>query len=161
MLLAAPYQTIELSNISVLPYYTDKKERTLATIHYSKNGLIMQGFTLLSPPLTVTSYDASLNRLQLNTTNNRGFANKIMAIQDYFNQMDSTLTFQRLCSPSSLTLYLFPSTPVQYSSETNTIANVKPGDTVRCVIRLHNLFRIGQVLRLQHSVPIIYGINEL
>jgi hypothetical protein len=159
MLLVAPYQTIELSNISVLPYHTDKKERTVAPIHYIKNGLIMQGFTLLSPPLTVTSYDASLNRLQLNTTNNRGFANKLMAIQDYFSQTDSAFTFQRLCSPSSLILYLFPSTPVHHSSETSTIANVKPGDTVRCVIRLHNLFRIGQVLRLQHSVPIIYGIN--
>ena len=161
MLLATPYQTIELSNISVLPYYTDKKERLLAPIHYIKNGLIMQGFTLLSPPLIVTSYDTSMNRLLLNTTNNRGFANKLIAIQDYFSQLDSTLTFQRLCSPSSLTLYLFPSTPVHHSSKISTIVNVKPGDTVRCVIRLHNLFRIGQVLRLQHSVPIIYGINEL
>ena len=159
MLLAAPYQTIEIANISVLPYHTDKKERIVAPIHYTKNGLIMQGFTLLSPPLVVTSYDASLNRLQLNTTNHRGFINKLMAIQDYFSQTDSTLTFQRLCSPTSLTLYLFPSTPVHHSSETTTIANVKPGDTIRCVIRLHNLFRIGQVLRLQHSVPIIYGIN--
>jgi len=159
MLLAAPYQTIEIANISVLPYNTDKKERTVAPIHYIKSGLIMQGFTILSPPLIVTSYDASLNRLQLNTTNNRGFANKIMAIQDYFSQTDSNLTFQRLCSPTSLTLYLFPSTPVHHSSETNTITNVKPGDTIRCVIRLHNLFRIGQVLRLQHSVPIIYGVN--
>jgi len=159
MLLAAPYQTIEISNISVLPYHTDKKERTVAPIHYAKNGLIMQGFTILSPPLVVTSYDASTNRLQLNTANNRVFANKIIAIQDLFSQSDSTLTFQRLCSPSSLTLYLFPSTPVHNSSETTTIANVKPGDTIRCVIRLHNLFRIGQVLRLQHSVPIIYGIN--
>jgi len=160
MLLAAPYQNIELSHISVLPYHIDKKDRLVAPIYYIKNGLTMQGFTLLSPPLTVTSYDASMNRLQFNLTNHRPFANKFIAIQDILSQTNPTLTFQRLCNPNSLTLYLFPSTSIQTSQSTvKTVADVKPGDTLRCIIRLHNLFRMeakGSILRLQHSVPIIY-----
>jgi len=160
MLLAAPYQNIELSHINVLPYHIDKKDRLVAPIHYSKNGLTMQGFTLLSPPLTVTSYDSSMNRLQLNLINHRSFANKFIAIQDFLSQTAPTLTFQRLCSTNSLTLYLFPSTPIQSGTSIHkTVADVKPGDTLRCIIRLHNLFRMeakGSILRLQHSVPVIY-----
>ena len=159
MLLATPYQTIELSNIDVLPYYKDKKARTVAPIQYSKHGLSLQGFTILSPPLTVISYDPSMNRLQLSVANNKTFANKFIAVQEYLANTNLSVSFQRLCSNSVLTLYLFPNTPIQ---DGTTVADVKPGDTVRCVIRLHNLLLIeikGQnTLRLQHSVPVLYRV---
>ena len=159
MLLATPYQTIELSNIDVLPYYKDKKARTVAPIQYSKHGLSLQGFTILSPPLTVISYDPSMNRLQLSVANNKTFANKFIAVQEYLANTNLSVSFQRLCSNSVLTLYLFPNTPIQ---DGTTVVDVKPGDTVRCVIRLHNLLLIeikGQnTLRLQHSVPVLYRV---
>jgi hypothetical protein len=160
MLLAIPFQTIELSNIALQPYYKDKKERTIAPIYYNTNGFTMHGFTILTPPLPVTSYDPSMNRLQLNLTNHRSFANKFIAVQDSLAHMNPSMVFQRLCSPNTLTLYLFPSTPIKNGPTNKTIMDVKPGDTLRCVIRLHTLLLIemkGQeTVRLQHSVPIIY-----
>lgn len=156
MLLATPYQTLDISNIIVHPHQKDKKDKTIAPIHYSKNGLMLQGLTILSPPLPVSSYDCSMNRLQLNLINNRAFANKLVAIQDLLAELHPTIPLQRLCSGTTLTLYLFPSTPLQNGQ---TIADVKPDDTVRCIIRLHTLLLIdlkGPVHRLQHSVPMVY-----
>ena len=158
MLLAVPYQTIEVANIHVQSFYTDKKNRQLAPIHYIK-GSIVQGFTVLSPPVVVVSYDSSMNRLQLNITGQRAFANKIMAIQDLLSQTDTNMTLQRLCSQSTLTLYLFPSTPVQSPKGRTTISEIQPGDTLRLAIRFHHLMRMDTsppFLRLQHSVPVLY-----
>jgi hypothetical protein len=163
MLLAVPYQTIELSNIVVQPFHIDKKDKLVAPIHYKKAGLVMQGFTVLSPPLTVSSYDSSMNRLQLNITDQRSFANKFIAIQDSLSQTDVTTTLQRLCSQSILTLYLFPSTPVQGLQGVRSISEVQPGETLRVGIRLHHLMRMDgktPFLRLQHSVPVLYQISE-
>jgi len=158
MLLAVPYQTIEVANIAIKPFYTDKKDRQLAPIHYTKGG-ITQGFTVLSPPILVASYDSSINRLQLNITGQRAFANKIMAIQDLLSQTDTNMTLQRLCSQNTLTLYLFPSTPVQGSKGRTTISEIQPGDTLRLAIRFHHVMRMDTsppFLRLQHSVPLLY-----
>ena len=164
MLLATPYQMTDISNISLASYYKDKKERIISPIYYTKNGLTLQGLTILCPPLTVSSYDASMNRLQLNVANYKGFTNKFIAIQDFLGQTNATIALQKLCTPTILTLYLFPSTQVQKSIGTITMADVKPGDTLRCVIRLHNLVLIEikgqQILRLQHSIPIVYQTNE-
>jgi hypothetical protein len=156
MLLATPYQTLDISNITVHPHQKDKKEKTIAPLHYSQNGLTLHGLSILTPPLQVSSYDCSMNRLQLNLSNNRAFANKLVAIQDLLAELHPTIPLQRLCSGTILTLYLFPSTPLQNGQ---TIAHVKPDDTVRCVIRLHNLLLMdlkGPVHRLQHSVPIVF-----
>ena len=161
MLLAVPYQTIEVANITTKPFYTDRKDRELAPIYYKKAG-ITQGFTVLSPPVVVTSYDSSMNRLQLNITGQRAFAKKIMAIQDLLSQTDSSITLQRLCSQNSLTLYLFPSTPVQDSERRTTISEIQPGDTLRVAIRFHHIMRMDTsppFLRLQHSVPVLYHIS--
>jgi hypothetical protein len=169
MILAVPYQTIELANIAVQPFYTDRRGKQVAPIYYKKAGLVMQGFTILSPPLTVSSYDCSMNRLQLNITDQRAFANKFIAIQDSLNQTDMDTTLQRLCSQSILTLYLFPSTLVQGSSTIKaiqairTISEIQPGETLRLGIRLHHLLRMDgktPFLRLQHSVPVLYQTNE-
>ena len=163
MLLAVPYQTIEVANIHVQPFYTDKKNRQLAPIQYTKGTLVTQGFTVLSPPVVVISYDSSMNRLQLNITGQRAFANKIMAIQDLLSQTDSSITLQRLCSQSTLTLYLFPSTPVQSPTERTTISEIQPGDTLRIAVRFHHLMRMDtspSFLRLQHSVPVLYRTSD-
>jgi hypothetical protein len=162
MLLAVPYQTIELSNIAIKPFYTDKKDRQLAPIQYTKGG-ITQGFTVLSPPMVVTSYDSSMNRLQLNIIGQRAFANKIMAIQDLLSQTDSSITLQRLCSQNTLTLYLFPFSLVQGSSGQKTISEIQPGETLRLGIRFHHLMRMNTsppFLRLHHSVPILYQTSD-
>jgi hypothetical protein len=160
MLLATPYQLIELSNLQVSPYQQDKKGRTIAPIHYSKNGLTLTGCTILSPPLTVISYDLSMNRLLLNTTNST-FLHKFNLIQDTFAQTNLSVPLQRLCSSSTLFLYLFPSTVLHGTQD--TIGSVKPGDTLRCVIRLHNILQMdtktGPILRIQHSVSQLYSIS--
>ena len=160
MLLATPYQLIELTNLHVSPYQPDKKGRTVAPIQYSKNGLMMTGCTILSPPLTVISYDTSTNRLLLNTTNS-AFLHKFNSVQDLLSQTNSSIPLQRLCSSSTLSLYLFPSTTLQGTQD--TVSSVKPGDTLRCVIRLHNILQLetktGPILRIQHSVPTLYSIS--
>jgi len=160
MLLATPYQLIELANLHVGSYQQDKKGRTVAPIQYSKNGLTMMGCTILSPPLTVISYDISMNRLLLNTTNST-FLHKFNSVQDILGQTNSSIPLQKLCSSSTLALYLFSSTPLQGTSQ--TVGSVKPGDTVRCAIRLHNILQMdtktGPILRIQHSVPYLYSIS--
>ena len=163
MILAVPYQTIELANIAVQPFHTDKRGKQVAPIYYKKAGLVMQGFTILSPPLTVSSYDCSMNRLQLNITDQRAFANKFIAIQDSLSQTDTATTLQRLCSQNTLVVYLFPSTPIQGSKDIRTISQVQPGESLRLGIRLHHLLRMDgktPFFRLQHSVPVLYQTNE-
>lgn len=163
MILAVPYQTIELANIAVQPFHTDKRGKQVAPIYYKKAGLVMQGFTILSPPLTVSSYDCSMNRLQLNITDQRAFANKFIAIQDSLSQTDTATTLQRLCSQNALVVYLFPSTLIQGSKDIRTISQVQPGESLRLGIRLHHLLRMDgktPFFRLQHSVPVLYQTNE-
>jgi hypothetical protein len=160
MLLATPYQLIELTNLHISSYQQDKKGRTVAPIQYSKNGLTLTGCTILSPPLTVVSYDTSMNRLLLNTTNS-AFVHKFNAVQDLLGQTNSSIPLQKLYSSSTLSLYLFPSTALQGTQD--TVSSVKPGDTLRCVIRLHNILQLetktGPILRIQHSVPTLYSIS--
>jgi len=158
MLLVAPYQTIDPSNIIIQPYHTDKRQRSIASLCYAKNGLLLQGITFLTPPLTVISYDSSMNRLLLNLTNHRLFANKFLAIQEQLDQRPIPL--HKLGSLTTLCLFPFPSTPL---NDGRTINAIKPGDTIRCIIRLHTLLQTEfteKTLRLQHSVPMIYIINE-
>jgi hypothetical protein len=86
-----------------------------------------------------------------------------MAIQDLLSQTDTNMILQRLCSQNTLTLYLFPSTPVQNSGEQTTISEIRPGDTLRLAIRFHHIMRMDTsppFLRLQHSVPVLYHTSE-
>jgi hypothetical protein len=160
MLLAAHYQTIDVSNLVIQPYTTDKKGRVIAPLQYKQHGLLMQGCTVLTPPLQIHSYDSSMNRLQLNLTDQRSFANKILAIQEFLGQSD--LPLHKLCSHTTLTVYVFPSSPVQGASSLKSISEMKPGDTLRLLIRFHHLQRLEDKagLRLQHSIPVIYQISE-
>jgi len=159
MLLAIPYQAIDIEHLSVQPFQSDKRGRLVAPLVYGSQlqGLLHHGLTLLSPPLPVSSYDSSLNRLQFNLTNHRVFATKLLAIQDLLEQQDASASLYRLCSQNSLTLYT--STPVQQGSEYKPLCSIQPGDLLRCAIRFHTLVRLGSRLRLDHSVPVLVGIG--
>jgi hypothetical protein len=151
MLLAIPYQTVDISNVKIDPFVKDKRERTMASLQYEKGGLITQGLSILSPPLTVLSYDSSMNRLTLSMANQRLFTNRILALQDRFAETHPTIPLQRLCTPSILTLYVYPS----YS--------IRPGALIRCIIRLQSLLfvetKTGINLRIQHSIPNIFCLE--
>ena len=151
MLLAIPYQTVDISNIKIDPYVKDKRERTTATLQYERGVLITQGLILLSPPLTVLSYDSSMNRLTVAMTNQRLFATKLLALQDRFAETHPTIPLQRLCTSSTLTLYVYP------------FCSIQPGDVIRCIIRFQNLLLVetktGMNLRIQHSIPIMYHLK--
>jgi hypothetical protein len=66
-----------------------------------------------------------------------------------------------------LTLFVFPNTIVKLvDGTTNTVSQLKKGDTIRCVIRVHGVSmlqnRIGEFFprfRIQHSVPTVYKIT--
>jgi hypothetical protein len=150
MLLAIPYQIMDISNIRIDPYIKDKRERTIASLQYGKGGLLIQGLSILSPPLTVLSYDSSMNRLTLNMANQRLFANKLLTLQDSFAETQPTIPLQRLCTSSALTLYIYPSCAIQ------------PGALLRCIIRFQNLLLVetktGMNLRIQHSIPVMYHL---
>jgi len=152
MLLAIPYQIMDISNIRIDPYTKDKRERIMAPLQYEKGGLIIQGLSILSPPLPVVSYDSSMNRLTLNITHQRLFASKLLALQDRFAETHPMIPLQRLCTSSVLTLYVYPSCSIQ------------PGDLIRCIIRLQNLLLVetktGMNLRIQHSIPTVYIIKN-
>jgi hypothetical protein len=160
MLLAVPYQAIEVENLLVQPFQLDKRGRLAAPLFYrtpSQQGLLHHGLTLLSPPLPVSSYDSSLNRLQLTMSNHRLFANTLLGIQELLEQQDASASLYRLCSQNSITLYT--STPVLQGTDYIPLGMIRPGDLLRCVIRFHTLVRLGSRLRLDHSVPVLIGIN--
>jgi hypothetical protein len=159
MLLAVPYQAIEVENLLVQPFQLDKRGRMAAPLFYRTHsqGLLHHGLTLLSPPLAVSSYDSSLNRLQLTITNHRLFANTLLGIQELLEQQDTSASLYRLCSENSITLYT--STPVLQGADYLPLVTIRPGDLLRCVIRFHTLVRLGSRLRLDHSVPVLVRIT--
>jgi len=124
MLLAVPYQTIELAKLHVDPFHTDKRGRKVAPLLYKDGALTLTSCSILSPSCEILSYDAITNRLQLKI-DNRVFSNRLHAMQDYFANhlfasriiIDYSLKeihgiLQKLYLPTTLTVYAYPSTPV-------------------------------------------------
>jgi hypothetical protein len=174
MLLTLPYQSLDITKLQIRPFSFDKKGRRIAPILYQEGSVMLNDLAMLLPPLTLIKYDASTNRLQLDTNKERLFGSKWTALQTkiaetlYVNtnsvfsrayaleeiQMMIHSLFQSHC----FTVYVFPTTLVQIADGTNRpITEVPAGSQIRCVLRVHGLmmvdYRGTPSVRIQHSIP--------
>jgi len=168
MLLAVPYETIELAKLQIDPFHTDRRQRRIAPLLYKDAGLTFTGCSILCPPLPISHYDPVSNRLKLEMTN-RVFGLRLYAMQDYLaNHLFTSRVIpdlslreihgilQKLYLPSSLTVYAYPTTPVQTNSGLKDLASLEPGSSLRMVLRIHGLLllenRGAPHVRIQHSI---------
>jgi len=172
MLLAVPYQTIELAKFHIDPFYTDKKERRIAPLFYKDRGLTFTGCAIQMPPMPLLHYDATTNRVQLDCA--KALGNKLHAIQDlianhiygqrhlfsepscHFSLRDIHGILQKLYLPGVLTVYAYPTTPIRTGTGSIPLQTLKPGQPLTCVLRLHGLLLLENRgtphIRIQHSI---------
>jgi len=174
MLLTLPYQSIDTSKFTIRPFVLDKKGRNVSHMTYQEGSSEIHDLAILLPPLPLIKYDATANRLQLDTSKERHFGSKWSTIQTkiidtlYMNsnsifsrnytleeiQMMIHSLFQNHC----LTVYVFPSTIVHSENGTTCpITEVAAGTPIRCILRLHGLMMVEyrgiSSVRIQHSLP--------
>ena len=175
MILSIPYQTFETENVHLTPFQYDRYGKNIAQLSYKDNSIDFQDISILSPPLKVLQYQPESSRLRLDVSEHAHFQTKMQTLQDhligtFFMHQQSFLNishqsleyirhlFYFLLDESVLYLYMYPTTKVKLSEGVmGRVSDLKPGDTVRCVIRLQGIlqmvYRDGVRLRLHHSVP--------
>lgn len=186
MLLTIPYKLLETSNIKLESFKADHKARIIAPLCYSTPSIQFHDINILSGPLVIQEYDISSNRIRFDIRNDTAFLTKINMLQEtlinkfyakrfeilkYDVTMDEVRSmFQFLYYGAMLTLFVFPNTIVKSidssTDVTNTVSQLKKGETIRCVIRVHGVSmlhnRTGEFFprfRIQHSVPTVYKIT--
>ena len=186
MLLTIPYQLLETSNIKLEDFKADHKARIIAPLCYSTPSIQFHDINILTCPLVIQEYDISSNRIRFDIRSQPAFLTKMNMLQETLVQkfyakrfdilkydvtMDEVRSmFQFLFYGAMLTLFVFPNTIVKladsHASVTSTVSQLKKGDTIRCVIRVHGVSmlqnRVGEFFprfRIQHSVPTVYKIT--
>jgi len=181
MILSIPYQTFEIENVHLTPFQIDRYGKTIAQLSYKDDSLDFQDISLLSPPIKVLQYYPESSRLRLDLSEHPNFQTKLSMLQEYLigtfymhqqsflNQQYKPLEYIRqlfyfLLDESVLSLYIYPTATIKKSNGTTCkVADLVPGDVIRCVIRLQGVSqfmnREGIRLRLHHSVPAVWSIT--
>lgn len=183
MLLAIPYQLLEPQNVVLENFHADYKHRIIAPLIYKAVAVQFNDIPILTPVLTVGEYNPTTNRIRFDIKGCPAFAAKIQLFQDSVIQrfyqkrfdifkMDVTAeeiksTFQLLYHGTMLTLFIFPTSQLKMADGSTKIAGqLKTGDKIRCVIRIHGVSMLPvrptdffPRFRIQHSVPMVYGIT--
>jgi hypothetical protein len=178
MLLAIPYQTLEVGKVHMDPFKPDRKHRPLASLTYRDASVETLDLTLVTPALPVASYDPARNRLVLDTTAYPIFNTKFTTLQEYivsamhfhratffgkdidYEELHGML--QPLLVGQQLTVYIHPSMTVHKEGGGQmTLSEVVGGAKLRVVIRIHGILQFegrsgATQLRIQHSIPKIY-----
>jgi len=180
MLLSIPFQALEISNIHLSPFQSDKYGKAIAKLSYKDNSLDFQDVCILSPPIKVIDYNSENSRLRIDLSDQFNFQSKLNTIQEYMastfyvhqqsflnkhNESAENIRqlFHFLLENSTLSLYIFPTSIVKTSNNIICkVSELKPGDIIRCIIRLQGISQIrGKYsirLRLQHSIPSMWLI---
>jgi hypothetical protein len=180
MILSVPYQAIEIGNIHLGNFQYDSKGRNIIPISYKDNSIEMNDMSILTPPLKIIDYDPHTCRLRLDISSEcvEQFVVKMMSMQEY---IISTIyvckmpciefglsrdiienMFQSLIHGNILSVYLFPSTVVKTTNNSEkTIGTMKAGSTIRIIIRISGVSYLlpQKKLRLQHSIPSLWIVN--
>ena len=181
MLLAVPYQTIELAKLYIDPFSMDRRDRTSAPLTYRDSALTFHGCSILTPAMPLLSYDTVSNRLQFDLTGQRVFSHRLHAIQDHianhlfahrrqifttdYSLRDIHGLLQKLYTPSTLSVYAYPTTPVGCTSDPRLeVQTIKPGSAIRFVLRLHGLLLLENRgvphVRIQHSLVSVRNSSD-
>jgi hypothetical protein len=180
MLLSIPFQTLEISNIHLTPFQADKYGKAIAKLSYKDPSIDFQDVSILSPPIKIIDYNSENSRLRLDLSEQFNFQVKLNTIQEYListfyvhqqsflNQKNEPTEnirelFHFLLENTTLSLYIFPSCTVKKNDNTTCmVSDLKPGDIIRCIIRLQGISQVrgkyGFRLRLQHSIPSVWLI---
>jgi hypothetical protein len=180
MILSIPYQALEVGNIHLNPFQSDRYGKAIARLSYKDNSIDFQDVSILSPPIKIVDYNSENSRLRIDLSDQFNFQVKLNTLQEYlvstfFVHQQSFLNIKKeshdfirelfhfLLTDSNLSLYIFPTTIVKKDDGTSIkVSDLKPGDIIRCVIRFQGISQIankyGTKLRLQHSVPSIWLI---
>jgi hypothetical protein len=182
MILSIPYQALEVCNIHLSPFTPDKYGKLLARLAYKDASIDIHDVAIMTPPLTILDYNPENSRLRLDVSEHGTFQSKMFCIQENListfeihqqsflnlsNESHESIRnlFHFLLNDNVLCIYVYPTALVK-SKDGNTckMVDLKPGDTIRCVIRFHGISQIqtrnGMRLRLQHSIPNMWQITE-
>jgi hypothetical protein len=175
MILSIPFQALEVSNIHLNPFQSDKYGKAVARLSYKDNSIDFHDVSILSPHVKVIDYNPDSSRLRVDLTDQFNFQVKLNTLQEYlvstfFVHQQSFLgiknethdnirdCFHFLLADSTLSLYIFPTAIIKKADGTICkVADLKEGDIIRFVIRFQGISQIknkhGTRLRLQHSIP--------
>jgi hypothetical protein len=178
MLLAIPYQTLEVGKVHIDPFKPDRKHRPLASLTYRDASVETLDLTLVTPALPLVSYDPTRNRLVLDASTFPIFITKFTTVQEYvvsamhfhrttfFGKEIDYETLHAMLQPllvgQQLTVYTHPSMPIHNEEgAVSTLSEMKSDAKLRVVIRIHGILQFegrsgGMQLRIQHSIPKIY-----
>lgn len=180
MILTVPYQAIEVSNVHLNPFQTDKYGKSIARLTYKDTSIDFYDVPILSPPLKIIDYNPENSRLRLNLDDQFQFKIKINTIQEYListfyvHQQSFLMNsksyeeirnlFNFLLVDDILSVYIYPTAQLKKSDDSiSTISELKQGDTIRFVLRLLGISQINTprstYLRLQHTVPSIWLLS--
>lgn len=181
MLLSIPYQTLEIGNIHLSPFQTDKYGKSTARLSYKDNSIDFQDVSILTPPIKVIDYNPENSRLRLDLSEQFNFKIKLNTIQEYIvstftvhqqsflgyqNETYDTIRqlFHFLLDDTTLCLYIFPTALIKKSDgSVCKVSELKSGDVIRCIMRLQGVSQIhnkfGFRLRLQHSIPSMWIVG--
>ncbi len=175
MILSIPYQALEIGNIHLTPFQSDKYGKAVARMSYKDNSIDFHDVSILSPPIRVVDYNPENSRLRLDLSDQHNFKVKLNMLQEYIistlyvhqqsflGQRDETHEsirglFHFLLDGDILSLYIFPTVSIKKNDGTLCkVSDLMPGDVFRCVIRFQGISQIrgkyGIRLRLQHYIP--------
>lgn len=175
MFLSIPHQALEIANIHLSPFQSDKYGKYMARLTYKDNSIDFQDVSILSPPIKVIDYNPEKSRLRLDISELHNFKVKLTILQEYIvstltvhqqsflgerdmTQDDIRNLFHFLLDDDVLSLYIFPTAVIKTNDGNNCkMSDIKPGDTIRCIIRLLGISQLkgkyGIRLRLQHTIP--------
>jgi hypothetical protein len=183
MILSIPYQALEVGNIHLTLFQTDKYGKSIARLSYKDNSIDFQDVSILTPPLRIIDYNPESSRLRLDLSDQHLFQVKFNMLQEYListfyihqqsflgfsKEMHETIRdhFHFLLNDNVLSLYIFPTTLVKKSDGTTCkVSDLQSGDTIRSIIRLQGVSQIWNNrdnyfrLRLQHSIPAIWFLG--
>jgi hypothetical protein len=181
MILSIPYQALEVGNIHLNPFQSDKYGKAVARLSYKDNSIDFQDVSILSPPIKVIDYNSDSSRLRLDLSEQSNFQVKLMTLQEYLvstffvhqqsflgikNELHNNIRnyFHFLLDDTILSLYIFPTSIIKKEDgSTCKVSDLKSGNTIRVVVRFQGVSNIknknGTRLRLQHSVPSLWFIT--
>jgi len=180
MILSIPHQALEIGNIHLTPFQSDKYGKSIARMMYKDNSIEFQDVSILTPPLKVNYYNPTNSRLSIDLSEQPNFKMKLNTLQNYlvstfyvhqqsflnetnYKYTDIHNLFHFLLNDSTLTLYIYPTVYVKKEDGTDIkVSELKEGDMIRCVIRFQGISQLsnnyGTKLRLQHSIPSLWAI---
>ena len=83
MILSIPHQALEIGNIHLTPFQSDKYGKSIARMIYKDNSIEFQDVSILTPPVKVNYYNSTNSRLSIDLSDQPNFKMKLNTLQNY------------------------------------------------------------------------------